>query len=75
LTKILSPEQILIILRGIEEMLRMLQAKSEYRQIESTEEFTRSNDFNLMDVIHVLGEVQEGIENFQSAQSPENNGG
>ncbi|MBW4457416.1 MAG: hypothetical protein KME55_34820 [Nostoc indistinguendum CM1-VF10] len=52
----------------------MLQAKSEYRQIEATEEFTRSNDFNLIDVIHALDEVQETIENFQSARSGENNG-
>ncbi|MBW4558740.1 MAG: hypothetical protein KME59_22985 [Trichormus sp. ATA11-4-KO1] len=74
MTQILTIEQILIILRGIEEMLRMLQAKSEYRDIEATEEFTRSNDFNLIDVIHALGEVQEGIENFQSARSADSNG-
>lgn len=74
MTQILTTEQILIILRGIEEMLRMLQAKSEYRDIEATEEFARSNDFNLIDVIHALGEVQEGIENFQSALNTDNNG-
>jgi hypothetical protein len=51
--QILSTEQILIILRGIEEMLRMLQAKSEYRDIEATEEFIISNDSNLIDVTHI----------------------
>ncbi|WP_414541676.1 hypothetical protein [Nostoc sp. CCY0012] len=73
MTQILTTEQIQSILKGIEETLRMLQAKSEYREIEATEEFTRANDFNLLDVIHALGEVQEGIENFQSTQA-ENNG-
>jgi hypothetical protein len=70
--QILSTEQILIILRGIEEMLRMLQAKSEYRDIEATEEFIISNDSNLIDVIYALGEVKEGIEDFQSARSADN---
>ncbi|MCG6133972.1 MAG: hypothetical protein MET45_04840 [Nostoc sp. LLA-1] len=73
MTQILTTEQIQSILKGIEETLRMLQAKSEYREIEATEEFTRANDFNLLDVIHALGEVQEGIENFQYTQA-ENNG-
>jgi hypothetical protein len=53
--QILSTEQILIILRGIEEMLRMLQATSEYRDIEATEEFIISNDSNLIDVIYQRG--------------------
>lgn len=73
MTQILTLDEVLIILNGIEITLRMLQAKSEYREIEANEEFSLSNDFNLLDVIHALGEVVEGIENFKSAQSTKNN--
>lgn len=69
MTQSLSIEEIQIILRAIEIILRMLQARQEYTDIEATEEFTISNDFNLLDVINSLGEVQEAIENFKSAQS------
>ncbi|MCC5638741.1 hypothetical protein LC593_23480 [Nostoc sp. CHAB 5844] len=74
MAQILSLDEILSLLKGIDVALRMLQAKSEYRDIETTEEFTSSNDFNLLDVIHTLGEVVEAIERFQSAQNPEGNG-
>lgn len=74
MTEILTIEKILIILGGIEEILRMLQVNSVYREIETTEEFTLSNDFYLIDVIHALGEVQESIENFQSTSNVDNNG-
>ncbi|MFN6570629.1 hypothetical protein [Dendronalium sp. ChiSLP03b] len=73
MTQVLTTEQILIILQGTEQVLRMLQAKSEYREIEACQDFTKSNDFNLLDVIHALGEVQEAIENVQSAQNVDNN--
>ncbi|MBU7587018.1 MAG: hypothetical protein KAF91_29905 [Nostoc sp. TH1S01] len=72
MNQILTLEEILLILNGIEITLRMLQVKSEYREIEADEAFTLSNDFNLLDVIHALGEVLEGIENFKSAQSTKN---
>ncbi|MBD2438808.1 hypothetical protein [Nostoc sp. FACHB-110] len=74
MTQILSVEEILLLLKGTDVVLRMLQAQSEYRNIETTEEFNSSNDFNLLDVINTLGEVVEAIERFQSAQNPEGNG-
>jgi hypothetical protein len=74
MNQILSLDEILIVLKGTDVVLRMLQAKSEYRTIETTEEFRRSNDFNLLDVIHSLGEVVEAIERFQATQTPEGNG-
>lgn len=73
MTQILTLDEILTILKGIETTLKMLQAKSEYREIEANQAFTLSNDFNLLDVIHALGEVLEGIENVQSTQNIENN--
>lgn len=68
----LTTSQVLTVLRGIDETLRILLDKPEYQQIEAEEEFSRSNDFNLLDVIHALGEVEEAIESVEAIRNPNN---
>jgi hypothetical protein len=58
---ILTVEQILAMLKGYEESLRMLRATPEYSQLEASERFTTSNDLRLGDAIQALFEIYEAI--------------
>jgi hypothetical protein len=59
--QVLTVDQILAILKGCEEYLRMLRATPEYRRLEASERFTTSNDLRLGDAIQALFEVQDGV--------------
>ncbi|MBD2564300.1 MULTISPECIES: hypothetical protein [Nostoc] len=59
--QILTVEQILAILKGKEESLRMLRATPEYMKLEASERFTTSNDLRLGDAIQALFEIHEAI--------------
>jgi len=39
-----SPEEIVIVLAGVEQTLRLIQATPEYRRLQTSEHFTTSND-------------------------------
>ncbi|WP_392476260.1 hypothetical protein [Nostoc sp. C110] len=62
---ILTVEQILAMLKGKEESLRMLRATPEYMKLEASERFTTSNDLRLGDAIQALFEVHEAILNIE----------
>jgi hypothetical protein len=62
---ILTVEQILAILKGKEESLRMLRATPEYMKLEASERFTTSNDLRLGDAIQALFEIHEAILNIE----------
>jgi hypothetical protein len=59
--QVLTVEQILAILKGKEESLRMLRATPEYMRLEASERFTTSNDLRLGDAIQTLAEVHQAI--------------
>ncbi|MEA5606097.1 hypothetical protein [Nostoc sp. UHCC 0252] len=63
--QILTVEQILAMLKGKEESLRMLRATPEYMKLEASERFTTSNDLRLGDAIQALFEVHEAILNIE----------
>jgi hypothetical protein len=63
--QILTVEQILAILKGKEESLRMLRATPEYMRLEASERFTTSNDLRLGDAIQALFEIHEAILNIE----------
>ncbi|MHC5596563.1 MAG: hypothetical protein ACYTXC_11535 [Nostoc sp.] len=63
--QILTVEQILAMLKGKEESLRMLRATPEYMRLEASERFTTSNDLRLGDAIQALFEVHEAILNIE----------
>ncbi|MBD2511324.1 hypothetical protein H6G91_29445 [Nostoc muscorum FACHB-395] len=63
--QILTVEQILAILKGKEESLRMLRATAEYMKLEASERFTTSNDLRLGDAIQALFEIHEAILNIE----------
>lgn len=63
--QILTVEQILAILKGKEESLRMLRATPEYMKLEASERFTTSNDLRLGDAIQALFEIHEAILNIE----------
>lgn len=59
--QVLTVEQILAILKGKEESLRMLRATPEYMKLEASERFTTSNDLRLGDAIQALFEIHQAI--------------
>ncbi|MBD2683608.1 MULTISPECIES: hypothetical protein [Nostoc] len=59
--QVLTVEQILAMLKGYEESLRMLRARPEYMKLEASERFTTSNDLRLGDAIQALLEIHEAI--------------
>ncbi|MHC5761900.1 hypothetical protein [Nostoc sp.] len=63
--QVLTVEQILAILKGKEESLRMLRATPEYMKLEASERFTTSNDLRLGDAIQALFEIHEAILNIE----------
>jgi hypothetical protein len=63
--QVLTVEQILAILKGKEESLRMLRATPEYMRLEGSERFTTSNDLRLGDAIQALFEIHEAILNIE----------
>ncbi|MEA5622427.1 hypothetical protein [Nostoc sp. UHCC 0251] len=64
-----STEEIVIILAGVEQTLRLIQATSEYIRLQTSEHFTTSNDLVLNDAIQSISEVLDGIEKVQLANS------
>ena len=63
--QVLTVEQILAMLKGQEESLRMLRATPEYMKLEASERFTTSNDLRLGDAIQTLAEVHQAILNIE----------
>jgi hypothetical protein len=63
--QVLTVEQILAMLKGKEESLRMLRATPEYMRLEASERFTTSNDLRLGDAIQALFEVHQAILDIQ----------
>ncbi|MBE9036962.1 hypothetical protein [aff. Roholtiella sp. LEGE 12411] len=60
-----STEEIVIILAGVEQTLRLIQATPEYRRLQASKYFTTSNDLVLNDAIQSIFEVLDGIEQVQ----------
>ncbi|WP_256874831.1 hypothetical protein [Nostoc sp. C057] len=69
MSSIVSTEEIVIILAGCEQTLRLIQATLEYRRLQTSEHFTTSNDLVLNDAIQSISEVLDGIEKVQLANS------
>ena len=69
MNSIVSTEEIVIILAGVEQTLRLIQATPEDRRLQTSEHFTTSNDLVLNDAIQSLSEVLDGIEKVQLANS------
>ncbi|MBD2682564.1 MULTISPECIES: hypothetical protein [Nostoc] len=63
--QVLTVEQILAMLKGYEESLRMLRATPEYMKLEASERFTTSNDLRLGDAIQALLEIHQAILDIQ----------
>lgn len=64
-----STEEIVIVLTGVEQTLRLIQATPEYSRLQTSEHFTTSNDLVLNDAIQSISEVLDGIEKVQLANS------
>jgi hypothetical protein len=64
-----STEEIVIILAGVEQTLRLIQATPEYMRLQTSEHFTTSNDLVLNDAIQSISEVLDGIEKVQLANN------
>lgn len=58
---ILTDDQIITILAGYEQGLRLLQSTESYRKLESSDRFHTSNDLVLGDAIQALFEIQSAI--------------
>jgi hypothetical protein len=69
MNSIVSTEEIVIILAGCEQTLRLIQATPEYRRLQASKHFTTSNDLVLNDAIQSIDEVLSGIEKVQLANS------
>ncbi|MCC5634077.1 hypothetical protein LC613_42485 [Nostoc sphaeroides CHAB 2801] len=69
MTSNVSTEEIVIILAGVEQTLRLIQATPEYRRLQTSKYFTTSNDLVLNDAIQSISEVLDGIEKVQLANS------
>lgn len=69
MNSIVSTEEIVIVLAGVEQTLRLIQATPEYRRLQTSEHFTTSNDLVLNDAIQSISEVLSGIEKVQLANS------
>ncbi len=64
-----STEEIVIVLAGVEQTLRLIQATPEYRRLQTSKHFTTSNDLVLNDAIQSIYEVLDGIEKVQLANT------
>jgi hypothetical protein len=62
---ILTTSEIRAILKGCQQTLRLVRSTTEYRQIESSEYFSTSNDVVLNDAVSALGEIDEAIGQYQ----------
>jgi hypothetical protein len=62
---ILTTSEIRAILKGCQQTLRLIRSTTEYRQIESSEYFSTSNDVVLNDAVNALGEVDEAIGQYE----------
>ena len=71
MNSIVSTEEIVIVLAGVEQTLRLIQATPEYRRLQTSEHFTTSNDLVLNDAIQSISEVLDGIEKVQLANNLE----
>jgi hypothetical protein len=69
MSSIVSTEEIVIVLAGVEQTLRLIQATPEYSRLQTSEHFTTSNDLVLNDAIQSISEVLNGIEKVQLANS------
>ena len=69
MSSIVSTEEIVIVLAGVEQTLRLIQATPEYRRLQTSKHFTTSNDLVLNDAIQSISEVLDGIEKVQLANS------
>ncbi|MCF2152355.1 hypothetical protein IQ276_039410 [Desmonostoc muscorum LEGE 12446] len=69
MNSIISTEEIVIILAGVEQTLRLIQATPEYSRLQTSKHFTTSNDLVLNDAIQSISEVLDGIEKVQLANS------
>ncbi|ODH01085.1 hypothetical protein A4S05_30525 [Nostoc sp. KVJ20] len=69
MSSIFTTEEIVIILAGVEQTLRLIQATPEYRRLQTSKHFTTSNDLVLNDAIQSISEVLDGIEKVQLANS------
>lgn len=65
----INTEKIVIVLAGVEQTLRLIQATPEYRRLQRSKHFTTSNDLVLNDAIQSIDEVLSGIEKVQLANS------
>ena len=63
---ILTTSEIRAIVKGCQQTLRLVRSTTEYRQIESSEYFSTSNDLVLGDAVNALGEVDEAIRQYES---------
>lgn len=57
----LTIEQIISILTGAKESLRLLQSQPEYQAIENSKDFATPNDLVLADAIQALSEIYQTI--------------
>jgi hypothetical protein len=69
MNSIVTTEEIVIILAGVEQTLRLIQATPEYTRLQTSKHFTTSNDLVLNDAIQSISEVLSGIEQVQLANS------
>jgi hypothetical protein len=69
MNSIVSTEEIVIVLAGVEQTLRLIEATPKYRRLQTSKHFTTSNDLVLNDAIQSICEVLDGIEKVQLANS------
>jgi hypothetical protein len=69
MSSIVSTEEIVIVLAGVEQTLRLIQATPEYSRLQTSKHFTTSNDLVLNDAIQSISEVLDGIEKVQLANN------
>ena len=69
MTSIVSTEEIVIVLAGVEQTLRLIEATPEYSRLQTSKHFTTSNDLVLNDAIQSISEVLDGIEKVQFANN------
>ncbi|MBD2730615.1 hypothetical protein H6G96_30940 [Nostoc sp. FACHB-892] len=61
----LTTSEIQAILQGCQYTLRLISSSQDYRNIESSEYFSTSNDVVLNDAFNVLGEVADAIDQVE----------
>ncbi|WP_375466824.1 hypothetical protein [uncultured Nostoc sp.] len=63
----LTTSEIQAILQGCQYTLQLISSSQDYRNIESSEYFSTSNDVVLNDAFNVLGEIVDAIDGVQQA--------